>query len=70
MNNQLFLQPVLAVLVKLRVELQLESKELTSVNYAIWDMVRTHHTCNGISARQVIQLVLGGNVFYSRKFPG
>ena len=57
-HDRLTLQPLVAVLVKLRIELQIDSKEKRAVDYALWDLVRSYHSCDGLMARHAILLVL------------
>ena len=61
--EKLTLQPILAVLIKLRIELDVNSKEKQAVDYALWDMVRHYHSCKGLIARQMIQLILNALYF-------
>ena len=56
--NRVTLQPLLAVMVKLRVELEVESKEKRAMDYALWDLVRLYHSCTGLQARHAMQQVL------------
>lgn len=55
--NQLTLRPILAVLVKLQVQLELESKEKRAIDYALWDLVAKYHSCSGLQARTAIQII-------------
>lgn len=61
--EKITLQPLLAVMIKLRSELNVNSKEKRAVDYALWDMVRYYHSCKGLVARQTIQLVLNALYF-------
>ena len=61
--EQLTLQPLLAVLIKLRTELESNSKEKRALDYALWDLVRSYHSCNGLQARYAITLVLNALYF-------
>ena len=59
----LTLQPILAVLTKLQVQLQLDTKERRAIDYALWDIVYHYHSCSGLSARLLIQLILNATYF-------
>ena len=60
--NRLTLRPLLAVLVKLRVQLELKSKEKRAVDYALWDLVAKYHSCSGLQARTAMQII--GHAIY------
>ena len=66
--QKLTLQPLLAVLMKLRTELEINSKEKRAVDYALWDLVRTYHSCSGLTARYAITLVLNALYFMPGHF--
>ena len=61
--NVLTLQPILAVLTKLQIQLQLDSKEKRALDYALWDIVYHYHSCSGLSARLLIQIILNATYF-------
>ena len=64
----LTLQPLLAVLVKLRIQLEIKSKARRAIDYALWDLVSKYHSCGGLLARTAIQIVLHGIYFVPGSF--
>ena len=63
MFNELKLQPILAVLTKLQVQLQLDSKEKRAIDYALWDLAYHYHSCTGLTARFMIQVIFNATYF-------
>ena len=61
--HQVTLRPILAVLVKLRIQLELESKERRAIDYALWDLVAKYHSCSGLQARTAMQIIGHGIYF-------
>ena len=66
--HQLTLQPILAVLVKLRIQLEIKSKARRAIDYALWDLVSKYHSCSGLLARTAIQIILHGIYFVPGPF--
>ena len=61
--NKVTLRPILAVLVKLRIQLELKSKERRAIDYALWDLVAKYHSCSGLQARTAMQIIAHGIYF-------